>query len=135
SGAAGVPFWTIPPPAPNVVVRGPTTTKAGADSRNRVSSPRAKGGWAMPRHLRHAAAIFGCVGVAGGGIAAKGDARQNYQRSLADYRECLVANTANVSACEGKRLIMEADERAFNNMAAGIQEGGNRAANIIVQGR
>lgn len=75
-----------------------------------------------------------CISLAGCGVAAKVDARQNYQHSLADYRECLAANSANVKACEGKRLIMEADERAFNNMAASIQ-GGNSTNNVIVQSR
>jgi len=74
------------------------------------------------------------LSLAGCGLAAKVDARQNYQKSLADYRACLEANSANVSACEGKRLIMETDERAFNNMAAGVQ-GGNTTSNVIVQGR
>jgi hypothetical protein len=85
--------------------------------------------------LRVAATVVCAVSVASCGLAAKVDARQNYQRSLADYRECLVANSNSVQACDGKRLIMEADERAFNNMSASIQEGGNRTANVIVQGR
>jgi len=53
-----------------------------------------------------------------GGIVVRDDARTKYQQSLADYRSCLTANNANVQACEGKRLIMETDEKAFNNFAA-----------------
>jgi hypothetical protein len=91
----------------------------------------------MPHNhaLRDALAVLCLVSLAGCGIVAKVDARQNYQKSLADYRACLDANPANVQACEGKRLVMEADERAYNNMAAGIQQGGNATRNIIVQGR
>lgn len=89
----------------------------------------------MSCHLRLAATAVCALSVAGCGIAAKVDARENYQRSLAEYRACLEANSANVPACEGKRLIMETDERAFNNMSAGIQQGGNRTGNLIIQGR
>lgn len=83
--------------------------------------------------------LFGFVGLLGlagcGGLMAKVDARSNYQQSLADYKACLNANPSAPQACEGKRLIMEADERAFNNMSAGIQQGGNTTRNVIVQGR
>jgi hypothetical protein len=73
--------------------------------------------------------------LAGCGIAAKVDARTNYQKSVEDYRACLDANANNLRACDGKRLAMEAEERAYNNMSAGITDHGNSTSNIIVQGR
>jgi hypothetical protein len=63
------------------------------------------------------AALAGC---AGSPVAVTRDARLNYEKSVADYRACLVANQANVRACDGKRLIMETDERAFNNHSADL---------------
>jgi hypothetical protein len=45
------------------------------------------------------------------GVATK----RNYQESQADYRACLEANSANVQPCEDKRLIMEANERAYES--------------------
>lgn len=55
-------------------------------------------------------------------------ARQQYEDSLAVYRSCLAANSANLKTCEGQRLTAEADERAFNNTSG-------HAANINVQQR
>jgi len=57
--------------------------------------------------------------VVGGGLLCacatervKQDARHNYERSVADYENCLAAN--QMSACEGERRIMEADKRALS---------------------
>ena len=61
------------------------------------------------------AATAGCVlGVGGCGTAAKVDAGQvrlDYQSSVADYRKCLAAFPNNPKACEGRRLIVETNER------------------------
>jgi hypothetical protein len=73
--------------------------------------------------------------LAGCGIAAKIDARAEYQKSLDEYRACLQANGNNVQACEGKRVLMETNERAYNNMSAAITQGGNTTSNVIVQSR
>jgi hypothetical protein len=54
---------------------------------------------------------------------ARVDARHKYEQSTAAYRECLNANSANPQVCDGKRLAMEADERAFNNMTAPLSRG------------
>jgi hypothetical protein len=75
------------------------------------------------------------LGLAGCGIAAKVGARANYQKSVEDYRACLDANANNLRACDGKRLAMEAEERVYNNMSAGVTQGGNSTANVIVQSR
>jgi hypothetical protein len=42
----------------------------------------------------------------------KQDARQDYERSVADYENCLAAN--QMSACEGERRSMEAHKRALS---------------------
>lgn len=72
--------------------------------------------------------------LSGCGLAAKVDARHNYEQSTAIYRACVSANSANPQVCEGKRLAMEADERAYNNMVAPISNGVG-TANVNVQSR
>jgi hypothetical protein len=61
------------------------------------------------------AATAGCVlGVGGCGTAVKVDAGQvrlDYQSSVADYRKCLAGFPNNPKACEGRRLIVETNER------------------------
>jgi hypothetical protein len=44
------------------------------------------------------------------------DARERYEQSSADYRACLAANSSDVRACEGKRLVMETNEREYLNL-------------------
>jgi hypothetical protein len=57
--------------------------------------------------------------LGGCSIAAKIDARTKFQKSVADYRACLDAHPWELKACDGKRLAMEAEERAYNNPSAG----------------
>jgi hypothetical protein len=40
------------------------------------------------------------------------DARHNYERSVADYENCVAAN--QMSTCEGERRIMQANKRALS---------------------
>jgi hypothetical protein len=40
------------------------------------------------------------------------DARRDYERSVADYENCLAAN--QMSACEAERRIMKASKRALS---------------------
>ncbi len=40
------------------------------------------------------------------------DARREYERSVADYENCLAAN--QMSTCEGERRIMKANKRALS---------------------
>jgi hypothetical protein len=40
------------------------------------------------------------------------DARHNYERSVADYENCLAAN--QMSTCEGERRIMQANKRVLS---------------------
>ena len=72
--------------------------------------------------------------LSGCGHAAKIEARRNYEQSTAIYRTCVTTNSANPQVCEGKRLAMEADERAYNNMTAPLSNG-VATANINVQSR
>jgi hypothetical protein len=72
-------------------------------------------------------------GLGGCGLAAKVEARQDYRSSVAAYKECLATHAPN--QCEGLRLAMEADERQYNNLSAGITPGGQRSANINIQNR
>ena len=76
-----------------------------------------------------------CLALAGCGEVAKVDARTEYQKSVADYRVCLDANPKDAHACDDKRLAMEVEEYASNNLSAGVSEHGNTTTNINVQGR
>ena len=40
------------------------------------------------------------------------DARREYERSVADYENCLAAN--QMSTCEGERRIMKTNKRALS---------------------
>jgi hypothetical protein len=81
------------------------------------------------------AAVAAAVSLAGCGVVARMEdrqeyvkARQQYEESTTGYRTCLGTNQANPRACEAQRLAMESDERAFNNISG-------HAANINVQQR
>jgi hypothetical protein len=95
--------------------------------RGGIGSPKEEGNMRIP-----AVVIISC-GLASCGIAAKVDARNDYRASVAAYRDCLITHAPK--DCEGLRLAMEADERQYNNLSAGITPGGNRTANINIQGR
>jgi len=79
--------------------------------------------------------ILSALFLSGCGIAAKVDARKEYQDSAGQYKACLVANPAAPQNCEGLRLAMETDERKFNNLSAGINPGSQRSSNITVLNR
>jgi hypothetical protein len=72
--------------------------------------------------------------LAGCGTAEKIDARTQYQQAVADYRVCLDANPSDPRACDGKRLSMEVEERVYNNLSAGAQDG-NTTTNLNIQSR
>jgi hypothetical protein len=73
--------------------------------------------------------------LAGCGIGARVDARNDYQASAADYKGCLAANPASPQNCEGLRLAMETDERKYNNLSAGLNPGSQRSTNVTVLNR
>jgi hypothetical protein len=73
--------------------------------------------------------------LAGCGLAAKVESRQDYQASEAQYKACLTANPATPQNCEGLRLAMEADERKYNNLSAGINPGSQTTRNVTVLNR
>jgi hypothetical protein len=86
------------------------------------------------------AAVAGLLcGCAGSPIANEVQARQNYEHSTADYRACLAANTASPQACDGKRLIMETDERHWQNLSTDLKgrlnPNNTSNQNITVQSR
>lgn len=69
--------------------------------------------------------------LTGCAIAAKINAREDYEASTANYKQCLAANVATPQRCEALRLAMEADERKFNGMTAGV----SRTNHVIVTNR
>jgi hypothetical protein len=92
-------------------------------------------GWLGGLPMKPSLALVLAIALAGCGVAAKSEARNEYQKSVADYRACLDANPNDLKACDDKRLAMEVEERASNNLAAGVSEHGNTTANINVQSR
>lgn len=75
------------------------------------------------------------VSVGGCGVAARIDSRTNYQASTVAYKQCLAANPASPRNCEGLRLAMEADERQYNALSAGINPGSQSTANVTLLSR
>ena len=63
------------------------------------------------------AAIVACAGVLSACATERWDqdARRDYERSVADYENCLAAN--QMSTCEGERRIMKANKRALSATA------------------
>jgi len=58
-------------------------------------------------------AVLCALMLAGCGIVEQIDARIQYQHAVAAYHACLDANPPDLRACDGKRLSMEAEERAY----------------------
>jgi hypothetical protein len=82
--------------------------------------------------MRNITIIGLTVTLAGCGIAAKFDSRNDYRASVTAYMECLATHAPK--DCERLRLAMEADERQSNAPAA-EPAGGNSTANINTQNR
>ena len=76
-----------------------------------------------------------CFALGGCGLAARVDARNDYQASATNYKSCLTANPANPQACEGLRLAMETDERKYNNLSAGLNPGSQSSTNLTILNR
>jgi len=84
--------------------------------------------------MKAIAACVICVTLGGCAVAAKMEARQDYQASANQYKACLAANPAAPQNCEGLRLAMETDERKFNNMGAAI-DGSQSSRNLTILAR
>jgi TonB family protein len=48
------------------------------------------------------------------GVGTAIGAQQNFDRSVADYRQCIAANPNNANACEGLRHIMDANAQVLS---------------------
>jgi hypothetical protein len=82
--------------------------------------------------MRFLALLVVLISLSGCGIAARTDARNEYQASVERYKECLTANSSRPQQCEGLKLAMEADERKYNNIYA---PGNQRSSAITVMSR
>jgi hypothetical protein len=91
-----------------------------------------KAGMKMLRVLGNAAL---CSALGGCGIAARVDSRNEYQASAANYKACLSANPSAPKSCESFRLIMETDERKYNDLSAGLNPGSQRADTVTILNR
>jgi hypothetical protein len=85
--------------------------------------------------MRNLGMIFLVLSLAGCGIAAKIESRNEYQGSTEKYKQCLEANPSAPMQCEGLRLAMEADERKYNNLSAGIHPGAQSSSNVTILNR
>lgn len=81
------------------------------------------------------AAALLSLSLVGCGIAARTDARNDYRASTNQYKACLSANPASPQNCEGLRLAMEADERKYNNLSAGLNPDGQHSTNLTILNR
>jgi hypothetical protein len=88
--------------------------------------------------LLAAMTLAGCVllgGCAGSPMARQREALEHFNQSSAEYRNCLTANESNPSACEGKRLIKEADEKTLNGISSVYHVDITGAVNVSSQRR
>lgn len=56
-------------------------------------------------------------------MSSEASARQQYERSVSRYQNCVAANSTRASPCEWQRNLMEADERL---LSASLQEPDSR---------
>jgi len=85
--------------------------------------------------MRAILALTLAVPLAGCAVAAKMDARTDYQASSDRYKAYLAANPASPQNCESLRLAMEVDERKYNNLSAGLNPGSQTSANVTILNR
>jgi len=85
--------------------------------------------------MRAITALILVVPLAGCAVAAKMEARTDYQASAEQYKACLGANPASPQNCDSLRLAMEVDERKYNNLSAGTNPGSQTSANVTVLSR
>jgi hypothetical protein len=85
--------------------------------------------------MRILAILVLALGLAACAIAARNEARTDYRSSVDDYKQCLAAHPSAPQQCEGLRLAMEADERKYNNLSAGLTPGSQRSSNVTIMNR
>jgi hypothetical protein len=85
--------------------------------------------------MRTVGVVALCAVLGGCGLAARVDSRNDYQASAANYKACLSANPSAPQNCESLRLIMETDERKYNNLSAGLNPGSQRTDTVTVLNR
>jgi hypothetical protein len=85
--------------------------------------------------FKPAVAVLALTLLSGCGVAAKINAREQYQSSANAYKACLIANPSYTSKCEGYRLAMETDQHQYTDFSAGMTPGASRAANVTLFNR
>jgi hypothetical protein len=85
--------------------------------------------------MRIISVVVDGLAVSGCGLSARVDARNDYQSSESNYKARLTANSASPRNCEGLRLAMEADERKYNNLSAGLNPGSQRENTLTILNR
>jgi hypothetical protein len=56
-------------------------------------------------------------------VAARIEARHNYEDAAAAYRACLTAHPADTNACESSRLSMEAQGKLYEDLSLNADVG------------
>lgn len=76
------------------------------------------------------AVLLLATSLAGCGIAAKVDARNDMMQSRQLYKSCLIQNPSNPAACAGLKAAYQADMQAYRATSAGIMRGRNDTVNV-----
>lgn len=76
--------------------------------------------------------VFIFAAVLLGGCQVK-EARLEYQQSAANYKQCLLDNPSAIQKCEALRLVMETDEKKYNNVSTNTEMGSGNS--VLVQQR
>jgi hypothetical protein len=85
--------------------------------------------------VKRSAAALSCFGFLAVCLVGCGPGRQalvEYRNSTETYKACVSAK--GPTACETERLLMETDERKFNNIGAAVS-GNSTANNVNIQRR
>ncbi len=78
--------------------------------------------------------VLACYGfvLSLGGCGPAREARLEYQSSVEKFKACF--SERGPAACETERVLMEADERKYNNIGAAVA-GNTGSANVNIQRR
>ena len=71
-----------------------------------------------------------CSLLAGCGMVAKVNSRNDMMKTKTDYTNCLEQHAKNISSCDGYKAAYKADMEAYRATSAGIMPGFNNSVNV-----
>lgn len=71
-----------------------------------------------------------CLALAGCGVAAKVNARNEMMQSESAYKACLAQNPQSIHACNASQAAFDADMRMYRATSAGLMPGTNNTINV-----